>query len=119
MMTTHKRVYPPVLFFLTIFQLFSNGGALNVDGNWSPWSTVSGFCVRRENDQELVECGGGVVKKFRSCTNPKPQGSGATCVGESESMHPCNTNPCPLPIEFLWSEWTDCTARCGRGQQRR
>ena len=24
---------------------------------------------------------------------------------------PCNENPCPLPTEFMWSEWSECTAR--------
>ena len=24
---------------------------------------------------------------------------------------PCNENPCPLPEQFMWSEWSECTAR--------
>ena len=85
--------------------------AIRVDGGWSPWSSVRGFCVRPDNNQALVDCGGGVMKKYRSCTNPSPQGSGSPCAGVSEEHFPCNTNPCALPTEFMWSEWSECTAR--------
>ena len=94
-------------------------GALDIDGGWSPWSSVRGFCVRSDNVQALVDCGGGVMKRYRSCTNPAPQGNGTVCPGPSEDDTPCNTHPCPLPVEFVWSEWSDCSSRCGRGEQRR
>jgi len=98
-----------------------------VDGQWSPWSTIKSYCVDPENRQNMVFCGGGVESRFRSCTKPAPQGGGKDCAPLVENGipirgrkdFPCNEHPCPLPTEFMWSEWSECSTRCGMGEQRR
>ena len=54
---------------------------IRVDGQWSPWSTVKSYCVDPKARQNLVTCGGGVETKYRSCTNPMPQGGARECPG--------------------------------------
>merc|ERR1719222_700926 len=100
---------------------------ITVNGEWSPWSTLESWCVMPHERQNLVTCGGGVMTKYRSCTNPAPQGGGRYCESDFEGGleittrkdFPCNENPCQLPEQFMWSEWSECTARCGRGLQKR
>jgi len=113
---------------LTLVTLCSSVAAkIVVDGQWSPWSTIKTYCVDPEIRQNLVFCGGGVETRYRSCTKPAPQGGGQDCQPSiengveirGEKNFPCNENPCPLPNEFMWSEWSECSARCGMGEQRR
>ena len=57
-----------------------------VDGNWSSWG-VYGDCT--------VKCGGGVRRRSRSCTNPKPSNGGRSCRGSSTQTVTCNMDiPC-------------------------
>ena len=48
---------------------------ININGGWSPWSTISTPCLRENALGEDVEvtCGGGMQTRIRSCTNPRPQ----------------------------------------------
>jgi len=91
---------------------------INIDGLWSPWSTISTPCLRENALGSKVEvtCGGGSQTRIRSCTNPKPQGlKPRPCVGLDTEDKPCNTKPC----DMKWSDWAGCSAECGRGNRRR
>lgn len=81
---------------------------ININGQWSPWSTVESPCN--------ASCGGGVTVKVRSCTNPRPQGMDSEdCTGATKRFFPCNTEPC----DMQWSGWGNCSAKCGRGMKMR
>ena len=56
-----------------------------VDGRWSDfgdWSECS------------AKCGGGIMTRRRTCTNPPPSNGGADCVGDNLEAKSCNTNSC-------------------------
>ena len=76
----------------------NENGAL-VDGNWSPWSTLATPCFEERTGQ-LVECGGGVQYRYRSCSNPHPRNGGKKCVGDNLDKHPCNLHGCPCKCLF-------------------
>ena len=60
----------------------------------SPWSTVNTPCN--------TSCGGGVMMKVRSCTNPRPQGKdGKDCEGIDKQYFPCNEKPCDMQVGVL------------------
>lgn len=61
------------------FLKFTDGGWTR----WSNWSTCS------------LTCGYGFRKRTRSCTNPRPKGSGKKCLGRSVMIIICAYNPCP------------------------
>ena len=56
-----------------------------VDGSWSPW--VDSGCS--------VSCGGGTLKRTRTCTNPAPANNGLACQGDDIDLSDCNPNDCP------------------------
>ena len=58
---------------------------VTVDGNWAQWGRFS-RCSRR--------CSGGVKRRYRSCSNPRPSNGGKQCPGEAVEEIPCNTRPC-------------------------
>ncbi|UYV79623.1 SEMA5A [Cordylochernes scorpioides] len=82
--------------------------------SWSAWSSCSATC--------------GLAKKFRyrTCTSPRPAFGGSECSGLDREDVYCTNNP-PCPSESArpsgeWSEWggwSECTAPCGQGSQRR
>ena len=43
-----------------------------VDGNWSPWSAFVTPCINLKTGK-AVQCGGGVMLRHRSCTDPEPR----------------------------------------------
>ena len=72
---------PPLTFALallasTMLSLAEGGQrVINIDGGWSPWSSISTPCLRQNAAGAMVPvtCGGGKQTKVRSCTNPRPQ----------------------------------------------
>ncbi|KAK3087485.1 hypothetical protein FSP39_006555 [Pinctada imbricata] len=90
---------------------FCNPEPCPVHGNWSPWN-LWGDCS--------VSCGGGLRKRFRTCTNPAPSPNGRSCPGPSEGVEPCSQNRCPVDGNWgEWSSWTECSQTCGDGQRSR
>ena len=97
------------------------GNEQPLDGNWSPWSTLATPCFNKRDGAlgtlynkfkhknklihhslcTLVECGGGIQYRYRSCSNPHPRAGGKTCKGEDFDEHPCNLNNCPCKYYFL------------------
>lgn len=57
-----------------------------VDGNWSGWS---------EWEECSITCGGGLMARNRTCSNPEPQYGGKYCTGNDTNISDCADNPCP------------------------
>ena len=64
-----------------------------LNGAWSPWSTLQSPCFKLKTGRE-VDCGGGVQYRYRSCTNPVPRFGGRKCPGLDYEETPCNTHAC-------------------------
>ena len=54
---------------------------IRIDGEWSPWSQIASPCADPASGAVVACGGGGVKKRYRSCTNPMPQGGGRECPG--------------------------------------
>ncbi|CAH3028156.1 unnamed protein product [Porites evermanni] len=79
-----------------------------IDGGYTEWSQWS-LCEE--------PCGGSVVNRTRTCTNPTPTADGNPCSGDAfqtklECTSPCATSP--LDGEWgPWTPWTQCSQTCG------
>lgn len=82
-----------------------------VDGGWRAWTKFS-TCSR--------SCGGGVSRRHRICSNPRPKNGGAFCKGSDTETKPCETQHCPVHGGYSqWSAYGPCTATCGDGEKSR
>lgn len=59
--------------------------SVSVDGRWSEWTEWSGCDV---------PCGGGLMVRNRTCSNPPPKNGGRDCDGMSRQTHACNMKSC-------------------------
>ncbi|XP_022787051.1 coadhesin-like [Stylophora pistillata] len=60
-----------------------------IDGKYTEW----------KESECSATCGGGVITKTRTCTNPPPQHGGKDCsgLGPAQMTLSCNEQPCPPP----------------------
>ncbi|XP_075925783.1 A disintegrin and metalloproteinase with thrombospondin motifs 18-like [Petromyzon marinus] len=61
-------------------------GPRAVPGNWAPWAGWS-ECSRT--------CGGGVTRRERVCSDPRPAYGGGYCEGPGRMYRMCNVDACP------------------------
>ena len=83
-----------------------------IHGGWTLWSKW-GVCA--------ADCGYGVQKRERFCTNPVPEYGGRGCEGPSVETQECVSDiPCPIDGNWgAWYEWSICSASCGYGFKER
>ena len=61
-----------------------------VDGKWSDFG---------DYEECSKSCGGGIMKRFRTCTNPAPAHGGEKCTGWNFNFKVCNAKPCPGDLQ--------------------
>ena len=74
-----------LVFFCYIMRCF-NFHCLAIDGKYTEW----------KESECSATCGGGVITKTRTCTNPAPQHGGKDCseLGPAEMTLSCNEESC-------------------------
>lgn len=81
-----------------------------VDCCWSSWTAFS-LCSK--------SCDSGTMSRTRA-KQPTEAYGGVPCVGDSEESNFCNTQGCPRDCQWqAWSQWTECSKKCGGGKIKR
>eukprot|EP00079_Xenopus_tropicalis_P010540 XP_002935503.1 PREDICTED: ADAMTS-like protein 4 [Xenopus tropicalis] len=85
-----------------------------------------GPCVRSwfHNEWSLIcstECGTGIQRRSVFCLSSSPTDeSQESCGGSKPSdMRVCNSGPCERTVKWYTGPWTQCSADCGDGSQKR
>lgn len=74
---------------------------------WEPWGPCS------------ASCGGGERERARDKSATAVDG-GKDCVGKPLEVGECQNNTCPVDCNTTqWTEWNDCTLKCGGGERKR
>lgn len=81
---------------------------LTVNGNWTSWGDWS-LCTGSSNCRNYTRT------RCRFCDAPKC--GGLECSGSSIDVEPCNEEPCC--DVYRWSDWSDCSEKCGDGVRTR
>ena len=76
-----------------------------VHGVWREWSQF-GPCS--------VSCGNGTKSRSRTCFGPFYQGN--SCLGTNIDIQTCSVENCETCNFGPWTNWTDCTKKCGLGK---
>ncbi|XP_077968014.1 uncharacterized protein LOC120327058 isoform X2 [Styela clava] len=75
--------------------------------NWSEWGVCS------------LSCGGGLQSRSRG-ENPVMSCGGDECTGAPTESRQCNAQCCPVNCAWgAWSDWSQCSRKCGGGTQSR
>lgn len=82
-----------------------------VDGGWTTWGAFSA-CDK--------DCGYGLQKRSRSCTNPPAMHGGKACEGNSVDSRSCIKVECPVNGKWsAWSSYSSCSKTCDGGRKTR
>ena len=90
--------------------LSCNLGVCPVNGHWAQWTQWSA-CNKN--------CGLGMTKRTRTCTNPRPRFGGSFCIGghvETQNKICIKALCTPKTQWSSWSEYTPCSVTCGEGK---
>uniref|UniRef100_A0A8C5EYS2 ADAMTS like 4 n=1 Tax=Gopherus evgoodei TaxID=1825980 RepID=A0A8C5EYS2_9SAUR len=68
-----------------------------------------------------VECGTGIQRRSVVCLSSYANGQvEETCAGTKPAdMRACNSGPCHRTVKWYTGPWSECSADCGTGTQRR
>ncbi|XP_068713234.1 mucin-like protein [Montipora foliosa] len=103
---------------------YTNQPAACSNANWL--HTLDGLNIGISDFEDWRECnatcGGAIMTRRRTCTNPPPSNGGTCCVGDNLEAKCCNTGPCTVDVDGGWSNWSaygECSKTCGRGRKYR
>ncbi|XP_025061578.1 A disintegrin and metalloproteinase with thrombospondin motifs 16 isoform X2 [Alligator sinensis] len=86
---------------------YGDEGPKPTHGHWSDWSSWSP-CSRT--------CGGGISRRERQCTNPRPSHGGKFCEGSTRVMKICNSQNCPKnSVDFRAIQCAEFNSKQFRG----
>lgn len=83
-----------------------------VHGSWTPWTGWTACSV---------ECGSGISRRTRQCSNPPPMYNGLPCKGLEIDEIICDTGiSCPIHGGWsIWGHFSPCSVTCGIGTMQR